>query len=133
MPNTPLSRSFNVAAAQVTQAMSFCSILLLIGQFFLNGIAKELIGAIVILQVVNHLVMINTEIPGQVTLTFSYIKPISTFNMWKELGRINDFIYVFDYKAQKVLKRLYMIQPLISMGTKSFNFIHNTGNLGQVV
>lgn len=49
MPNTQLSRNVDKVSTQAADSMLYGSILILLGQLLIRGLAKKLIGAIVIL------------------------------------------------------------------------------------
>ena len=104
MPNTELSRSVDKASTQASNGMIYGSILIFVLQLFISGIAKKLIGAIVILQVVIHLIILNTQMPGNALLTLKKVKPIAGFNLMKQLGRLNALLFDFDYATQSNLK-----------------------------
>ena len=83
MPNTEFSRSVDKSSTQASNGMIYGSILIFVLQIFISGIAKELIGAIVILQVVIHLIILNTQMPANVLLTLKKLKPMTGFNLLK--------------------------------------------------
>ena len=85
------------------------TILIFVGQIFVSGIAKQLIGAIVILQVVIHLIILNTQLPGNVLLTLKKVKPIAGFNLMKQLGKLNTLLFEYDLTTQNNLKQEHMI------------------------
>ena len=66
-------------------------------------------------------------------LALKKLKPIAGFDLMKQLGRLNGVLFEFDLATQSRLKEEFMIQPLKNLGQKSFNFVHNTGNFGQVL
>ena len=133
MPNSETSRDVDSKSSSATNGMIIGTIIIFVSQIFVSGIAKQLIGAIVILQVVIHLIILNTQLPGNVLLTLKKLKPIAGFNLMKQLGKLNTLLFEFDLTTQNTLKQENMIQPLKNLGQKSYNFVLNTGNMGQVL
>ena len=80
------------------------TIIIFASQIFVSGIAGKLIGALVILQVVIHLIILNTQLPGNVLLLLKKLKPMAGFNLMKQLGKLNDLLFVFDNATQNNLK-----------------------------
>ena len=104
MPNTEVSRNVDKLSSSASNGMIFGTILIFASQIFIGGIAKQLIGAIVILQVVIHLIILHTQLPGNVLLTLKKLKPIAGFNLMKQFGRLNGVLFEFDYATQNSLK-----------------------------
>lgn len=116
MPNSETSRDVDSKSSSATNGMIIGTIIIFVCQIFVSGIAKQLIGAIVILQVVIHLIILNTQLPGNVLLTLKKLKPIAGFNLMKQLGRLNTLLFEFDLTTQNTLKQENMIQPLKNLG-----------------
>lgn len=83
MPNNEVSRTVDKSSTSATNGMIYGTILIFVTNLFIGGIGKNLIKAIVILQVVIHLVILNTQIPGNVLGLLNKVKPIAGFNLMK--------------------------------------------------
>ena len=57
---------------------------------------KKLIGALMSLQIIVHLGLLQVAIPGNTTTFLKTLKGITYFNVFKETARINDYVFGFD-------------------------------------
>ena len=60
MPNNEVSRTVDKSTATAANGMIYGTIMIFITNIFIGGIGKNLIKALVILQMVIHMIILNT-------------------------------------------------------------------------
>jgi hypothetical protein len=96
MPNNDASRNFDKGTDAADSSLTMTTIVMFLLNLIFAGAVKEIIGAIMSLQVVIHMALFMLPFPANMGNFIQKLKPIASFNVLKQLSKLVDMILPQD-------------------------------------
>ena len=117
-----------MVSAKVLNVVIISSIMLaVISSIWLQGLLSRILGVIRNLQIIIHLPMFNTILPGNVCAVFKILIPIVTFD-FLDSESTTEKVLEFDSKSQLALLPT-LRDSIIEMGYETHNSLKNLGSV----
>lgn len=96
MYNTETTQQYYKTTEQTNTAVAGTTIFTFLLEFVFNGAMKEIMGAILGLQIILFGSLTYVNIPGNILTFYQKLKPIASFNVVAILSKVTNYVFVVD-------------------------------------